>query len=153
MQTSPTGPADAASRPSSRPCSSPVWCRWPAITHAHAAPGDGSVSDPNIAYVGRWDTSSGTTAVANWTGAYVQTSFTGTTVKVKARDAVNFYVSVDGGPDVFHAGVRGTVNLTPSPWRRARTPCGSPTGPGTRPSRAWSWTPGPVRSLRGRRPG
>lgn len=55
------------------------------ITHAHAAPGDGSVSDPNIAYVGRWDTSSGTTAVANWTGAYVQTSFTGTTVKVKAR--------------------------------------------------------------------
>ncbi|WP_086750023.1 MULTISPECIES: SGNH/GDSL hydrolase family protein [Streptomyces] len=85
------------------------------ITHAHAAPGDGSVSDPNIAYVGRWDTSSGTTAVANWTGAYVQTSFTGTTVKVKARDAVNFYVSVDGGPDVFHAGVRGTVNLTPQP--------------------------------------
>ncbi|WP_319052595.1 SGNH/GDSL hydrolase family protein [Streptomyces europaeiscabiei] len=85
------------------------------ITHAHAAPGDGSVLDPNIAYVGRWDTSSGTTAVANWTGAYVQTSFTGTTVKVKARDAVNFYVSVDGGPDVFHAGVRGTVNLTPRP--------------------------------------
>ncbi|MEV0640859.1 GDSL-type esterase/lipase family protein [Streptomyces sp. NPDC050619] len=83
------------------------------IPRAHAAPGDGSVSDPNIAYVGRWDTSSGTTAVANWTGAYVQTSFTGTTVKVKARDAVNFYVSIDGKPDVFHAGVRGTVNLTP----------------------------------------
>ncbi len=84
-------------------------------TRAHAAPGDGSVSDPHIAYVGRWDTSSGTTAVANWTGAYVQTSFTGTTVKVKARDAVNFYASIDGKPDVFHAGVRGTVNLTPQP--------------------------------------
>ncbi|WP_338894457.1 GDSL-type esterase/lipase family protein [Streptomyces sp. TG1A-60] len=82
-------------------------------TPAHAAPGDGSVSDPNIVYVGRWDTGSGTTAVANWTGGYVQTSFTGTTVKVKARNAVNFYVSIDGGPDVFHAGVRGTVNLTP----------------------------------------
>lgn len=82
---------------------------------AHAAPGDGSVSDPNIAYVGRWDTGSGTTAVANWTGAYVQTSFTGTTVKVRARDAVNLYASIDGGPDVFHAGVRGTVNLTPQP--------------------------------------
>ncbi|KOU68061.1 aromatic ring-opening dioxygenase LigA [Streptomyces sp. MMG1533] len=82
---------------------------------AHAAPGDGSVSDPNIAYVGRWDTGSGTTAVANWTGAYVQTSFTGTTVKVKTRDAVNFYASVDGKPDVFYAGVRGTVNLTPQP--------------------------------------
>ncbi|UUU26857.1 SGNH/GDSL hydrolase family protein [Streptomyces sp. DSM 40750] len=86
-----------------------------AVTPAHAAPGDGSVSDPNIAYVGRWDTGSGTTAVANWTGAYVQTSFTGTTVKVKARDAVNLYVSIDGGTDVFHAGVRGTVNLTPQP--------------------------------------
>ncbi|MPY57763.1 SGNH/GDSL hydrolase family protein [Streptomyces spongiae] len=85
------------------------------VSRAHAAPGDGSVSDPNIAYVGRWDTGSGTTAVANWTGAYVQTSFTGTTVKVKARDAVNFYASIDGGPDVFHAGVRGTVNLTPQP--------------------------------------
>lgn len=85
------------------------------VTRAHAAPGDGSVSDPHIAYVGRWDTSSGTTAVANWSGAYIQTSFTGTTVKVRARDAVNFYVSVDGGPDVFHAGVRGTVNLTPRP--------------------------------------
>ncbi|MEW2399292.1 GDSL-type esterase/lipase family protein [Streptomyces sp. NPDC046862] len=84
-------------------------------SRAHAAAGDGSVSDPNIAYVGRWDTGSGTTAVANWTGAYVQTSFTGTTVKVKARDAVNFYASIDGGPDVFHAGVRGTVNLTPQP--------------------------------------
>ncbi|MBZ3905828.1 GDSL-type esterase/lipase family protein [Streptomyces griseiscabiei] len=85
------------------------------VTRAHAAPGDGSVSDPNIVYVGRWDTGSGTTAVANWTGAYIRTSFTGTTVKAKARDAVNFYVSVDGGPDVFHAGVRGTVNLTPRP--------------------------------------
>jgi hypothetical protein len=28
---------------------------------------------------------------------------------------VNFYASIDGGPDVFHAGVRGTVNLTPTP--------------------------------------
>ncbi|MDN0198760.1 GDSL-type esterase/lipase family protein [Streptomyces sp. S.PNR 29] len=82
---------------------------------ARAAAGDGSVSDPNIVYVGRWDTGSGTAAVPGWTGAYLQTAFTGTTVKVKARDAVNLYVSIDGGPDVFHAGVRGTVNLTPRP--------------------------------------
>ncbi|MEU0244278.1 GDSL-type esterase/lipase family protein [Streptomyces sp. NPDC006235] len=82
---------------------------------ARAAAGDGSVSDPNIAYVGRWDTSSSTAAVPNWTGGYLQTGFTGTTVKVRARNAVNFYASIDGGPDVFHAGVRGTVNLTPRP--------------------------------------
>ncbi|WP_030614128.1 GDSL-type esterase/lipase family protein [Streptomyces fulvoviolaceus] len=88
---------------------------WAGGSPAQAAPADGSVSDPNIVYVGRWDTTSSTAAVPGWTGAYLQTAFTGTTVKVKARDAVNFYVSIDGGPDVFHAGVRGTVNLTPQP--------------------------------------
>jgi lysophospholipase L1-like esterase len=79
---------------------------------AAAAPGD--VTDPNIVYVGRWTTTS-TEAVPNWTGAYLATRFTGTTVRVRARDAVNFYVSIDGGADVFYAGVRGTVNLTPTP--------------------------------------
>lgn len=81
---------------------------------AHAATGDGSVTDANISYVGRW-TNSSAQAVPNWAGAYLATKFTGTTVKVKARDAVNFYASVDGKPDVFYAGVRGTVNLTPAP--------------------------------------
>jgi lysophospholipase L1-like esterase len=79
---------------------------------ATAAPGD--VTDPNIVYVGRWTTTS-TAATPNWTGAYFTTRFTGTTVRVKARDAVNFYASIDGGADVFYAGVRGTVNLTPTP--------------------------------------
>ncbi|WP_327699820.1 GDSL-type esterase/lipase family protein [Streptomyces sp. NBC_00459] len=88
---------------------------WAGNLPAQAAPGDGSVSDTNITYVGRWDTGSGTAAVPGWTGAYLQTAFTGTTVKVKARDAVNLYVSIDGGSDVFHVGVRGTVNLTPRP--------------------------------------
>ncbi|MBX6387163.1 MAG: hydrolase, partial [Microbispora sp.] len=77
--------------------------------------GDGSPSDPNITYVGRWDTTSSTGYVPNWTGAYLVTAFTGTTVKIKQRDAVNMYVSIDGGDDVFYAGVRGTVNLTPAP--------------------------------------
>jgi lysophospholipase L1-like esterase len=76
---------------------------------------DVQVSDTNIAYVGRWDTSSGTMAVPHWTGAYLQTAFTGTTVRVKARNSVNLYVSIDGGPDVSYAGVSGTVNLTSRP--------------------------------------
>ncbi|MDN3292762.1 GDSL-type esterase/lipase family protein [Streptomyces ficellus] len=88
---------------------------WAGASPVRAAPGDGSVSDPHITYTGRWDTSSGTDAVPHWTGGYLRTAFTGTTVKVKARDAVNFYASIDGKPDVFHAGVRGTVNLTPQP--------------------------------------
>ncbi|MBO3681057.1 hydrolase [Streptomyces sp. NEAU-YJ-81] len=85
-------------------------------TTARAATlGNGSVTDPNIVYTGRWDLGSATAAVPNWTGGYLQTAFTGTTVKIKAREAVNFYASVDGGADVFYAGVRGTVNLTPTP--------------------------------------
>jgi len=76
---------------------------------------DGRVSDTDIAYVGRWDGTSGTAAVPHWTGAYLQTAFTGTTVKVRARNAVTFYASVDGGNDVGYAGVSGTVNLTPRP--------------------------------------
>lgn len=82
---------------------------------AVAATGDGSVTDSNISYVGRWDTTSTTAVVPNWTGGYFSTGFTGTTVRVKARDSVNFYASIDGGADVFFAAVRGTVNLTPSP--------------------------------------
>ncbi|XVQ90208.1 cellulose binding domain-containing protein [Microbispora siamensis] len=65
----------------------------------------------------RWDSGSSTGYVPNWTGAYFETSFTGTTVKIKQRDAVNMYVGIDGGADVFYAGVSGTVNLTPTPLR------------------------------------
>ncbi|MFD8380946.1 GDSL-type esterase/lipase family protein [Streptomyces sp. NPDC059679] len=94
-----------------RPAQAPA--QAPAQDPAATALGNGSVTDPNISYVGRWDVSSGTAAVPNWTGGYLQTAFTGTTVKVKARDAVNFYASVDGAADVFYASVKGTVNLTP----------------------------------------
>jgi lysophospholipase L1-like esterase len=84
------------------------------VVPVQAAAAAGDVTDPNIIYVGRWTTTS-TEAVPNWTGTYFTTRFTGTTVKVKARDAVNFYASIDGRADVFYAGVRGTVNLTPTP--------------------------------------
>lgn len=76
---------------------------------------DGQVSDTNIAYVGRWDTSSGTMALPHWSGAYLQTSFTGTTLKVRARSTVSMYVSIDGHSDVGYSNVSGTVNLTPQP--------------------------------------
>src|SRR4051812_9873249 len=79
-----------------------------------AATGDGSVTDANITYVGRWEVPAAT-AVPNWTGAYLSTKFTGTTVKVKTRNSVNFYASIDGGADVFYAGVSGVVNLTSAP--------------------------------------
>ena len=84
------------------------------VTPQAVAATDVGVTDPNLHYVGRWH-ADGSLRVPNWAGAYVQTSFTGTTVQVKLRDAVNIYVSIDGGADVFHQAVRGTVNLTPTP--------------------------------------
>ncbi len=81
---------------------------------ANAAPGDGSTSDPNIAFVGRWDTRSTAAFASNWAGTYLKVGFTGTTVKLKQRNAVEFWASIDGGPFVSYKNVKGTVNLTPT---------------------------------------
>ncbi|MEV0237382.1 hypothetical protein, partial [Nonomuraea sp. NPDC050786] len=82
---------------------------------ALAATGDGSPTDPNIRFVGRWDTRNSTAYVPGWAGAYLKTAFTGTTVKLKQRNTIDLYYSIDGGPDVYLQNVRGTVNLTPNP--------------------------------------
>ncbi len=80
-----------------------------------AQAGDGSPTDPHIVYIGRWDTSSGTTATSYWGGAYFKTNFTGTTVQVHLGGTANIYASIDGGADTYYAAANGTVNLTPSP--------------------------------------
>jgi lysophospholipase L1-like esterase len=82
-----------------------------------AAPGDGSPVDRNIAFVGRWDTSDSSGYVPNWAGAYLKTGFTGTTVRLKQRRAIDLYYSVDGGAFEYLTNVSGTVNLTPTPLR------------------------------------
>lgn len=85
------------------------------VTPAHAAE-VGSIQDPNIKYIGRWDKTSSTTMYKSyWTATYLKTSFTGRTVKLKLAIAVNIYVSIDGGSDVLYTGARGTFNLTPTP--------------------------------------
>lgn len=87
----------------------------PAVTPAAAATGDGSPSDSNIKYFGRWDTRSSGSYVSEWAGAYVLIGFTGTTVKLRQRGAIDLFASIDGGPDVSYVNVKGTVNLTPKP--------------------------------------
>jgi lysophospholipase L1-like esterase len=82
---------------------------------ASAAMGDGSPTDPNVKFFGRWDTSVSTAYASKWAGAYVRTGFTGRTVKLKQRGTIDFYASIDGGPDVSYVNVSGTVNLTPTP--------------------------------------
>jgi lysophospholipase L1-like esterase len=81
---------------------------------AAAATGDGSPSDPDIKYFGRWDTRSPGAYVPGWTGAYAVLGFTGTTVKLRQRGSVDLYTSIDGGAWVSYRNVGGTVNLTPS---------------------------------------
>lgn len=87
----------------------------PPLPSAHASVGDGSPADPNIAFVGRWDTSNSAGYVPNWAGAYLTTGFTGTTVRLRQRRAIDLYYSIDGSAFRYLTNVSGTVNLTPSP--------------------------------------
>jgi lysophospholipase L1-like esterase len=80
---------------------------------AAAATGDGSPSDSNIRYFGRWDTRSAGAFVSEWAGAYVVVGFTGTTVKLRQRAAIDLFTSIDGGAWVSRTNVSGTVDLTP----------------------------------------
>ncbi|WFE57498.1 cellulose binding domain-containing protein [Micromonospora sp. WMMD712] len=84
---------------------------------ARAATGDGSPTDPNIVFVGRWDRSNSTAYVPNWAGAYLRTGFTGTTVKLRQRRTIDLYYSIDGADFTYLTNVSGTVNLTPTPLR------------------------------------
>jgi lysophospholipase L1-like esterase len=81
-------------------------------TVAGAAAGDGSPGDPNIRFVGRWNTSNPAAYVPGFAGAYFRTGFTGTTVKLKQRNAIDLYYSIDGGADKYLQNVSGTVDLT-----------------------------------------
>jgi len=84
-------------------------------TPTHAASGVGTPTDPNIRYVGRWDTSSSAVAISYWGGAYLQTDFTGRTARIKLGGAASIYVSIDQHTDTFYPYVSGTVNLTRTP--------------------------------------
>jgi lysophospholipase L1-like esterase len=81
---------------------------------AYAAVGDGSPADTNIAFHGRWDTTNSAAYVPGFAGAYLETGFTGRTVKLKQRNAIDLFYSIDGAAWTYLQNVSGTVNLTPS---------------------------------------
>jgi hypothetical protein len=58
---------------------------------------DGSLSDANIKYFGRWDFSSPSQFVSYWGGAYIKVNFSGTTVKINLGNTCDFFVKIDGG--------------------------------------------------------
>lgn len=81
---------------------------------ARAAVGDGSPTDTNISFVGRWNTTNSAAYVPYWAGAYLRVGFTGRTVKLKQRNTISLWASIDGGEFVAYSNVSGTVNLTPT---------------------------------------
>ncbi|WP_231500079.1 RICIN domain-containing protein [Saccharothrix sp. NRRL B-16314] len=87
--------------------------QWQLVRLGSAAVG--VPTDPNIRYFGRWNYGNPAAYVSEWAGAYVVVGFTGRTVKLRQRNAIDFYVSIDGGPDVSYVNRSGTVDLTPTP--------------------------------------
>ncbi len=61
-------------------------------------PQSGSLTDPNIRYVGRWDKRDPHLYHSYWTGAYLRTGFTGTSVRIKLASGTALAVSIDGEP-------------------------------------------------------
>lgn len=107
-----------------------TWLVWLllAATVLLAAPSIGRVNadmisvspdDPNIQYVGRWDTSVPGSYRGYWAGTSFTTGFTGTSAKLRLGSAEaparsSLYASVDGGPYRLYANASGLVNLTPA---------------------------------------
>jgi hypothetical protein len=77
--------------------------------------GNGAPNDPNIAYIGRWDTTGLPSLIRGyWAGSYFKVQFTGTSVAVKIAQSVNFYFKIDSGPDTLRTSASGTVMLAQS---------------------------------------
>jgi lysophospholipase L1-like esterase len=89
------------------------------VARNQAAARMGTPQDPNVRYIGRWDTSNSLVYNSYWPGAYFKTSFTGTTIKLKLAGFSGIYVSIDHGPDIHitYLGSNGIVNLTHTPLK------------------------------------
>lgn len=61
-----------------------------------AAAGDGTLSDPNLRFVGRWEKSASGAYTSNWGGAYLITKFTGTSIDVTFESPRTFDYVIDG---------------------------------------------------------
>ncbi|GAB3167708.1 hypothetical protein GCM10027059_29150 [Myceligenerans halotolerans] len=72
--------------------------------------GDGSVSDPNLQYYGRW-AADGSWRTMGWAGGYVEAAFTGSTIGVHLRNSIDMYYSVDGAPEQWRRNASGDVTI------------------------------------------
>ncbi|MET8526439.1 cellulose binding domain-containing protein [Micromonospora sp. NPDC005172] len=83
------------------------------VLSAEAAVGDGTPTDSNISFVGRWNTTNASAYVPYWAGAYLRVGFTGRTVKLRQRNTIQLWASIDGRAFTSFTG-SGTINLTPT---------------------------------------
>jgi hypothetical protein len=83
------------------------------VLSAEAAAGDGTPADSNISFVGRWNKANASAYVPYWAGAYLRVGFTGKTVKLRQRNTIQLWASIDGRAFTSFTG-SGTINLTPT---------------------------------------
>ncbi|GAA0931319.1 GDSL-type esterase/lipase family protein [Virgisporangium aurantiacum] len=73
--------------------------------------GNGQPNDANIQYYGRWDRSNASYYAMGWAGGYLDAQFTGSSIGVRQRNAIDLYYSVDRGPLQWRRNVSGNVTL------------------------------------------
>jgi lysophospholipase L1-like esterase len=93
----------------------------PAVLAAQAAAQhDGSLTDPDIRYVGRWDKSNSSEYHSYWCAPYLRVGFTGTSVKIRLAASTSLNIIIDGAaPRTMPAGA-GETALNSSPLAPGR---------------------------------
>ena len=85
-----------------------------------AGPHDGSLNDPDIRYIGRWDRSNPAEYHSYWCAPYLRVGFTGTSVKIKLAQGTSLNVSIDGATPVTMNAGAGETALSPAPLAPGR---------------------------------
>lgn len=73
--------------------------------------GTGRPDDSNIQYYGRWDRSNAAFHSMGWAGGYLEAGFTGNTIGVRQRNAIDLYYSIDRAPVQWRRNVSGNVTI------------------------------------------
>ena len=73
--------------------------------------GDGSLTDTNIQYIGRWDKSNVQTYQSHWGGAYLRVKFTGTSISIKLSSSAAILVMIDGETPRAVSAIAGVTQL------------------------------------------
>ena len=79
-----------------------------------AGPHDGSLSDSNIRYIGRWDRRDPNLAHSYWGGAYLRVGFTGTNIIARVEGGNEMVAIIDNQPARYVQGT-GAIALNESP--------------------------------------